>query len=54
LLDCTTWQHKDQPLHLIGPTSMVCLWRLNERTCCLVSPAGVREPVKKFESHHWL
>jgi len=47
LLDCTSGQHKGQPLGYacIGPTSMVCLWRLwqwdpvvskscwSERTC---------------------
>jgi len=39
----------------IGPTSMVCLWRLWWwENLLLVSP-GVREPVlKKFESHHCL
>jgi len=44
LLDCTTWQHKDQPLHS---------YQANQHDLPLVT-AMMRKPVlKKFETHHW-
>jgi len=35
LLDCTSWQHKDQPCTYIGqPAWFASLDCDNERTCC--------------------
>jgi len=53
LQDCTSWQHKYQPLHLYGANQHGLPLETDNENLLLVSP-GVREPVlKKFESQHW-